>query len=282
MIVDAHSHVERKTDGTLYSPAEFVAGMERGGIDVSIIFGNDQSEMGKQLGTAFSDSETAAFCAAAPKRLVGVSSVHPDSADPAGKVRRAVEEFGLRAVKLYPHSGFYVNDPRLFPVYEYCSATATPVIFHTGIKALRQQFMKYNRPLCADDVATLFPQLKLVLCHGGYPWQEEFMAVAGSNPNVYVDLTFLDYIEGKFALPGLAENTIRRLAAIVGARRLIWGSEGPFMNLPLYGRHAPDNYQHSMNFLVNRFDFFNKEEKKLLLGGNAVELFKLAQPPAKE
>lgn len=282
MIVDAHTHVERKEDGTLYSPAEFVAGMDCGGIDVSIIFGNDQSEMGKRLGTEFTDSETAAFCAAAPQRLAGITSVHPDTPDPAGKVRRAVEEFGLKAVKLYPHSGFYANDPRLFPVYEYCSASGTPLILHTGIKAVRKQFMKYNRPLYADDVATLFPELKLVLCHGGYPWQEEFMAVAGSNPNVYVDLSFLDYIESKFALPGLAENTLRRLGTIIGASRLIWGSEGPFMNLPLYGSHDPDHYQNCMNFLVNRFDFFSSEEKQQILGGNAIGLFKLAQPTIKE
>lgn len=277
MIVDAHTHVERKSDGTLYTPEEFVGAMGLGGVDVSIVFGNDQGDMGKKLGTEFCDEEVAEFCSSFPGRLVGVTSVNPSCYKPEVKIRRAVEEFGLRGVKLYPHSGFYVNDRRLYPVYEYCESAGVPVIIHSGIKAVRLQYMKYNNPMNADDVATDFPGLNVIMCHGGYPWTEEFIAVAGTNPNVHVDISFLDYIERKFANPGLTGNTIRRLASIIGADRLIWGSEGPFMELPLYGSHGVDNYAGSMDFLVRRFDFLSEEDKKNILGKNAEKLFKIGE-----
>ena len=273
MIIDAHTHVERKSDGTLYRPEAFVRAMDLGGVDVSIILGNDQGDMGKKLGTEFRDEEVAAFCKEFPQRLIGVTSVNPESYKPRDKIMRAVEEFGLRGVKLYPHSGFYVNDRRLYSVYEYCQSAGIPVIIHTGIKAVRPQYMKYNNPIHADDVATDFPELALIMCHGGYPWTEEFMAVAGTNPNVHVDISFLDYIERKFANPGLTENTIRRLHSVIGSERLIWGSEGPFMELPLYGSHGAGNYGTSMDFLVRRFEFLTEDDKIKILGKNAERLF---------
>lgn len=277
MIIDAHTHVERKSDGMSSASIEFVGAMDLGGIDVSIVLGNDQGDMGKKLGTEFRDEEVAEFCSSFPERLVGVSSVSPDCYRPQAKIRRAVEELGLRGVKLYPHSGFYVNDRRLYPVYEYCECAGIPVIIHSGIKAVRLQYMKYNNPMNADDVATDFPGLNVIMCHGGYPWTEEFIAVAGTNPNVHVDISFFDYIERKFANPRLTENTIRRLVSIIGAERLIWGSEGPFMELPLYGSHGVENYSKSMDFLVRRFDFLSEEEKKNILGKNAEKLFKIGE-----
>ena len=105
--------------------------------------------------------------------------------------------------------------------------------------------MKYNRPIYVDDVATNFPDLKVVMCHGGFPWVDEFLCVAHSNPNIWVDISFMDYLERTFRRPGLTEETLRSLAALVGAERLLWGTEGPYMDLPLYGQHGPENYAQS-------------------------------------
>lgn len=39
MIIDFHTHVEHKPDGSRYSPAEFVAAMDQGGIDKFVVVG---------------------------------------------------------------------------------------------------------------------------------------------------------------------------------------------------------------------------------------------------
>jgi predicted TIM-barrel fold metal-dependent hydrolase len=126
-----------------------------------------------------------------------------------------------------------------------------------------------------DEIATNFPDLKIVMCHGGYPWTEEFMAVVYTNPNIWVDLTFMERIEETFMLPGLVENTVRRLVKLIGAGRLLWGSEGPYMDLPLYGKQDPSNYQVSQDKLVRRFDFLDQEDKAGILGNNAACLLGL-------
>ncbi len=285
MIIDFHAHPEFKTLQEIYPAEEFVAGMDQGGIDVSCVFGNDQGDPGSSpawrdkrnmaVPTNFSDEELAAYCGHFPKRLIGFTSIHPDRYQPERKVERAIKEFGMKAVKIYPHAGFYPNDPRLTRTYELCSALGVPVVFHTGPKAVRWQWMKYDQPIYVDDVATNFPDLKIVMCHGGYPWVEEFLAVVYTNPNIWVDLTFMERIEETFMVPNLVENTVRRLVKLIGTKRLLWGSEGPYMNLPLYGQHDPGYYRVSQDKLVRRFDFLSAEDQADILGQNAACLLGL-------
>jgi predicted TIM-barrel fold metal-dependent hydrolase len=285
MIIDFHAHPDFKTPSELYSPHEFVAGMDQGSVDVTCLFGNDQADPGScppwrderfmDVPTNFSDEELFAFCRHYPDRLIGFTSINPNRYQPERKVERAIKEFGMKAVKLYPHSGFFPNDSRLIRTYEVCSRLGIPVVIHTGMKAVRWQWMKYNQPIYVDEIATNFPDLNIVMCHGGYPWTEEFITVVYTNPNIWVDLTFLERIEDIFLLPGLAENIIRRLVKLIGAQRLLWGSEGPYMTLPLYGSHDPSNYQVSQYKLVKRFDFLSEKDKADILGNNAARLLKL-------
>ncbi len=286
MIIDFHAHPEYKTSGALYSPTEFVAGMDQGGIDITCLFGNDQADAGMcppwrdpnvmAVPTNWDDEQVAGFCGHYPERLIGFSSISPFRYHPERKVERAIVEFGLKGVKLYPHSGFYPNDSRLDRVYTLCARLGIPVIIHTGPKAVRWQWLKFNDPTYVDDVATNFPDLKIVMSHGGYPWVEQFMVVAYSNPNVWVDLTFMDYIERKFKVPQLVENTVRRLVNLIGPRRLLWGAEGPHMDLPLFGKHDPSYYAVSQHYLVKRFDFLSNDDKADILGRNAARLIGLS------
>jgi predicted TIM-barrel fold metal-dependent hydrolase len=40
-----------------------------------------------------------------------------------------------------------------------------------------------------DDVAVDFPDLKIILAHPSFPWQDEALAVAARHTNVYIDLS---------------------------------------------------------------------------------------------
>ncbi len=269
MIIDIHTHVEYKSGSERYLPGEFVAAMDEGGIDKSVVLGVDHGEFAP---TNLDDEEVALFCKGYPDRLIGFASVHPGRANPHLKVERAVTTLGLRGVKLYPHAGFYPNDPRLDPVYEKCVELNIPVMIHTGVKALQRQCIKYNNPIHVDDVVTKFLALKVIMCHGGFPWCDEFLVVVHSAPNVWVDITWLDYVEKAFKKGGLCESVVRNLVECIGPKRLLWGSEGPYMNLPLYGQHTPDYYKQSQDFLVRRFDFLSEEDKNDILGNNAARL----------
>lgn len=281
-IVDFHAHVEYVNGMERMLPKDFLSLMDTAGVDVSVVLGGDQGDSGSMppwidseeiaVPTNFSDEEVARFCAECPQRLIGFASVHPDRHRPDKKIRRAIEELGLKGVKLYPHSGFYPNEKRLDVAYKTCEELEIPVMIHTGIKAVRWQSMMYNRPICVDEVATRFPRLQIVMCHAGFPWYDEFLAVAYSNPNVWVDITFIDYIERAFRRPGFAEHAVREICSVVGVERVLWGSEGPVMDLPLFGRHGPENYERSIEMLVEKMHFLSEDGKAALLGQNARRL----------
>ncbi len=43
--------------------------------------------------------------------------------------------------------------------------------------------------MAVNDVAADFPELRIILAHPSFPWQEEALAVATHKPNVYIDLS---------------------------------------------------------------------------------------------
>jgi predicted TIM-barrel fold metal-dependent hydrolase len=49
--------------------------------------------------------------------------------------------------------------------------------------------LKYSNPMYIDDVAVDFPEMKIILAHPSFPWQEEALSVATHKPNVYIDLS---------------------------------------------------------------------------------------------
>jgi len=285
MIIDFHVHIAYKDSNKKCSVDDIINAMNDAGIDISVLLGNDQADAGYKrpwinssimpMDVNLSDEELSSYCFSHPDRLIGFTSVHPDRYKPHKKVLRAIKEFGMKGLKLYPHAGFYPNDKRLDLVYEKCVEYDIPVMFHTGIKALSWQNLKYNNPIYVDDIATNFPELKIIMCHGGYPWVEEFMVVAYSNPNMWVDITFLDYIEKIYKKPNLSEDTIKRLVELIGAKKLLWGTEGPYLNLSLFGSHGPEYYIKSQDFLVKRFDFLTEKDKENILGENARELLRI-------
>jgi predicted TIM-barrel fold metal-dependent hydrolase len=285
MVVDCHVHIENKSEKEKFSASEIIEAMNQGSVDVSILLGNDQADAGSKpiwidpelinVKVNFTDEEVADYCRHYPKRLIGLTSIHPDRAHPEKKLIRAVREFGLKGLKLYPHAGFYPNDLRLDLVYRTCIDLNIPVMIHTGIKAVRWQTMKYNNPIYVDEVATKFSDLKIIICHCGYPWVEEFFVVAYSNPNIWIDLTFIDYIEKVFKKKDFVEESVRRAAELIGTERILWGTEGPYMNLPLFGKHGPQYYQEAKQYLVERFSFLSLKDKNNILGENARRLFRI-------
>lgn len=275
MIIDFHTHVPVDQSGNLgIGPEEFIESMNKAKIDCSIILGVDTGLENGQLkdATDLTDEKVANFCSFCPERLIGFASINPNRPAPYLKVKYALEVLGLSGVKLYPHRGFFPNDHRLWDIYKLCQDLNVPVMIHTGIKVIKNQKLIFNSPVYVDDVAVAFPNLKIIMCHGGYPWIEEYLTVVFTNPNVWVDITFLGHIEKAFGMPGFTHDYLKRLVSVIGSKRIVWGTEGPQMDLPLYNSCGLATYFEMQDFLVNRMEFLSETDKKDILGNNALRL----------
>jgi len=109
----------------------------------------------------------------------------------AQQAEEAIVKLGVRGFKMLPtYSYFYPDDPKLFPFYEVCRDRGVPLQFHTGASIFKGSLVKYGDPLFIDEVAELFPGLKIVLDHGGRPfWYDKAGWMLTRHPNIYVGIT---------------------------------------------------------------------------------------------
>ena len=117
---------------------------------------------------------------------------------------------------------WHVNNPDVFPVYDYCARKGLPVLLSFGG---RVSDPRYYKPELIYDVATRFPDLKLVLCHGGWPYVVEICKVAMDCPNVIISP---DTWAMSFA-PGAADYIVA--ANYTLQNQIVFGSSYPAIPL---------------------------------------------------
>lgn len=124
-----------------------------------------------------------------PKRFVGYCSVDPrDGMNAVREINRCVKDLNMKGLNLQP----WVQDllpthRKFYPLYAKCVELNIPVTIHMGINFALNRSMRVGRPITIDEIAQDFPELKIVINHGGWPWVNESVAVAWRNPNVYIE-----------------------------------------------------------------------------------------------
>jgi predicted TIM-barrel fold metal-dependent hydrolase len=64
------------------------------------------------------------------------------------------------------------------------------VMVHTGTSVFPRARNRLGDPILVDDVAVDFPELKIILAHGGRPiWMRAAIFVARRFPNVYLEVS---------------------------------------------------------------------------------------------
>jgi uncharacterized protein len=159
------------------------------------------------------------YAATDPDRLIAVGGLRADHPHPGEEVARLAERLHLRGIKLHPpHQLFRPNAytdgalPQLRELYAACVRYELPVIFHTGTSVFPRARNRFGDPLLVEDVAVDFPELTIVLAHGGRPlWMETAVFLARRFPNVWLELSgvpparLLEYFP---TLPRLADKAL--------------------------------------------------------------------------
>lgn len=145
------------------APEDFCAMLAEKGVDYAVILAEDTPAV-----TGVADNRRVAdFCKGHPQLLPFCTFDPLKERDMPGQLRQLAVE-GFRGVKLYPtYNFFYPNDPMLYPLYEAAQELGLPVMFHTGLSVFKGSRLKYGDPIFYDDIAVDFPELKIIMCHGG-------------------------------------------------------------------------------------------------------------------
>jgi len=165
------------------------------------------------------------------KRLIPFGSVHPKRTKDAKRdVERLASKWEMGGMKIHPpHQLFAANGyvdgklPSLRTIYKTAERLRMPVMVHTGTSVFPGARSKFGDPMDLDDVAQDFPDLTILMAHGGRPlWCETAFYLLRRHPNLYLDISSIP--------PRRLLEWFPRLEEI--ASKVVFGSDWPAPGVP--------------------------------------------------
>lgn len=184
------ARVPALTDNSL---AAFFAELDAAGVTtaVSVSGCNPGARFGRfdlPPRTASNDA-LAAVQTAYPGRFIAVAGIDVSNQmhDALQELRRCVDELGIFAVFIEPGRapGCNLDDPRLYPLYEFCAQHHVTIIPQTS-GLLGGKLLDYANPKYIERVAGDFPGLNIICGHGCYPYVREAIVMACRYDNVWL------------------------------------------------------------------------------------------------
>jgi uncharacterized protein len=178
--------------GNNFQPLEtFLLQMDVAGIERAVLLPVDCRRARKDpVGT---NDQIAELCSMSP-RFIGFASVDPQAKTAAKQLERAVENLGLRGLKLDPAlQDFDSAGAGALAVYEAAEELKIPALLHTGMSWAPGSTLERGHPLRLEPAIRRFTQLDFVLAHFAWPWVWDAVALAMKYPNVYLDTSCLYY-----------------------------------------------------------------------------------------
>jgi len=222
---------------------------------------DDEAGMGRRR---LGNGDVLAAARENPDVLIPFGSVDPHKGKLAVREARELIDAGVRGFKFHPNTqAFWPGDRAHYPLYEVIAAARLIALFHSGTTGIGAGMpggggvrLKYSNPMLVDDVAADFPELKIILAHPSFPWQDEALAVAVHKPNVYIDLS-------GWSPKYFPENLIRYTNSQL-KHKMLFGSDFPLI--------TPDRWLSDFEKLP-----IKDEVRPLVLKENAASLLGLRQ-----
>ena len=130
-------------------------------------------------------------------RFVGMASI--DQPDDIKKNLEIVDKYvlngPLKGIHFEPGHfkvPVFANDPRFYPLYEYCQEKGVVVGLMLGGNC-GPNFIEHTNPAIIAQLSMDFPKLQWFICHGGWPWVEEILGVAYWRENVWIEADMYSY-----------------------------------------------------------------------------------------
>jgi uncharacterized protein len=277
VIVDAHVHVAHLA--RLKVPWETWIGPAGDAASWAALYDDDGAPIPAAISRYFADEgvdRALLFCEYSPKatgwqtvedvlpivehdpaRFRIVANVNPHVHHPVARELDRQLELGdgaTVALKVHPvHAGIAPNDRELYPAYARCVELGIPLIVHTGPSFFPGATSRHGDPVLIDDVLRDFPDLTVVLAHGGRGWSYDAAAsLALTRQNVWLDLA------------GLPPKRLPTYYASFGldriATRAIFGTDSP-------------SATPARNIAAVRDLGLSEELTDAVLGGNAATVF---------
>jgi uncharacterized protein len=170
-------------------PDRFAGFLDREGVDCAILL----AEYSPRVTGIQPIEDIVAVARFDPARIRVAANVNPHLHHPVAAELTRQLDLGAIALKIHPvHGGFPANARELYPAYAVCQERGIPVIVHCGTSNFDGAVNRFADPIYVEDVAKDFPELTVVLAHGGRGWWYDAAAfLALMRERVWIELSGL-------------------------------------------------------------------------------------------
>ncbi|HWW58439.1 MAG TPA: amidohydrolase family protein [Sphingopyxis sp.] len=190
LAADPHSAVHYLIDegsGFDVADGDYIAGLRADGITHQVLHGFPW----RGRSGADANRSIARLAAMAPDLLtcwLGVSLRAPEEA--ASQIESALRDWNIGGVSVSPFwEAVPASDPALTPIFETAQRLNLPIWIHAGQNFNRSIPLDISHVRNIDRVATAFPDLTILIGHGGWPWISDAVAIVQRHPNVHLELS---------------------------------------------------------------------------------------------
>lgn len=214
MIIDMHTHLDEKFDGTARGAAgELDRQLGQAGVAGAVVLHLELQPWSK---------EEVAEALAAHRRLHGFVNVHPASPDAARQLREGIETLGYIGLKLHPRlQQFDVADAHTVKLVRAAGEMNVPVLIDAFPDG--DHLMQGFSPLKYAALAKAAPETRMVWAHMGGHHVLDFMMLAKRLKNVYFDFSYSLLYYGTSSIPGDMVYAMRSMRF----DRIFYGSDYP-------------------------------------------------------
>lgn len=243
---------------------DYLRKMDRAGIARSLLIAVRCGDLAVRGSHEIPYERVAAVCARHPDRLSGLAGVDPyRGMQGLRDLERGVREYGFVGAHLYPHwFGLAPDHAKYYPYYAKCCELDVPIMMQVGqnlIYSRERRLPSVGRPICLDQVAIDFPELKLLGIHIGVPWADEMIAMAWKHENVFIGVD-------AYAPKHWPASLVKYLDSY-GRGKVLFGTDWPVID--------PERAVREINDLKLR-----PETMRALMRDNALAVFRLPEPTA--
>ena len=202
-----------------------------------------------------------------PKKIIPFMSLHPMDKNLDYEYQRCLNDLDIKGIKLGPnYQDFHPHSVEAMKLYSRLENDNIPILFHQGTSPVTNAPLEYSHPRYIDKIATVFPNLKMILAHLGHPWQEYCMSVVRKHKNVYADLS------AQFYRPWSFWQGMNLFSEWGVLDKVFFGSDWP-VTTPQQTEEGINN----LNVYAKQFNLPNIPEKDLknILNRNAVKILNI-------
>ncbi len=197
------------SDGTV---GGIKASMEKAGIDKSVILGIATRPKHCRKITQWSSSIQ-------DENIIAFGSIHPECGEWEAELK-AMKEAGLKGVKFHPdYQNFFVDDQRMYQVYNKAAEMGFVMIFHAGVD-LGMPKPYHCTPDRMKRVVRAFSGAKIIAAHmGGFEyWDDVERCLIGE------DL----YLDTSYSLHKMDREQFVRMVDRHGYERVLFATDSPW------------------------------------------------------